>query len=122
MYYDKDDAIFCQLSEHYHSSPASSSSESSESATNQKEIYFNVGMSTMSLNESLARAGCESDERSSSCPPRMELETKYDLKSPCEGNRFSLRLEPFLQTGAVQTGEETTHGLVRINSFNHRVL
>ncbi|KAM3726017.1 NAD-dependent protein [Dirofilaria immitis] len=52
MYYDKDDDIFRQLSEHYHSSPASSSSESGESRRNLEEIYCNIGIRTMSLEES----------------------------------------------------------------------
>ncbi|VDM15052.1 unnamed protein product [Wuchereria bancrofti] len=121
MYYDKDDDIFRQLSEHYHSSAASSSSNSGESVTNQEEIYCNVGVRTMSLEESSpARAG--SDERSSSCPPKMDLETKYSAESSCAGNRLSVRLEPFLQTITVQTGEETTHGLVRTSASNHLLL
>ncbi|VDK70081.1 unnamed protein product [Onchocerca ochengi] len=124
MYYDKDDDIFRQLSEHYHSSPASSSSESDESETNQEEIYCNIGVRTMSLEESSlhTRADSESDERSSSCPPRMDLETKYSTESSCTGNRLSARLEPFLKTITVQTEEETTHGLIRTNSCNHLVL
>lgn len=125
MYYDKDDDIFRQLSEHYHSSPASSSSESGESETNQEEIYCNIGVRTMSLEESSlpVRAGSESDERSSSCPPRMDLETKYNAESSCAGNKLSMRLEPLLQTITVQTGEEKLqtekHGLIRTNSSNH---
>uniref|UniRef100_A0A0R3RN39 Segmentation protein cap'n'collar n=1 Tax=Elaeophora elaphi TaxID=1147741 RepID=A0A0R3RN39_9BILA len=121
MYYDKDDDIFRQLSEHYHSSPASSSSESGESEINQEEIYCNIGVRTMSLEEaSLSlRTSSESDERSSSCPPRMDLETKCDAESSCAGNRLSMRLEPFLQTITVETGEETTHGLIRTSSSNH---
>nr|CRZ23903.1 BMA-SIR-2.1 [Brugia malayi] len=123
IYYDKDDDIFRQLPEHYHSSAASSSSDSGESVTNQEEIYCNVGVRTMSLEESSpARAGSESDERSSSCPPKMDLETKYSAESSCAGNRLSVRLEPFLQTITVQTREETTHGLVRTSTSNHLLL
>ncbi|KAK6110669.1 Sir2 family protein [Brugia pahangi] len=123
MYYDKDDDIFRQLSEHYHSSAASSSSDSGESVTNQEEIYCNVGVRTMSLEESSpARAGSESDERSSSCPPKIDLETKYSAESSCAGNRLSVRLEPFLQTITVQTREETTHGLIRTSTSNHLLL
>ncbi|EJD73785.1 Sirt1 protein [Loa loa] len=122
MYYDKDDDIFRQLSEHYHSSPASSSSESGESATNQEEIYCNIGVRTMSLEESSIRAGSESDERSSSCPPRMDLETKHDAENSYAGNKLSVRLKPFLQAIAVPVGEETKHGLVRTSSSNHLVL
>lgn len=124
MYYDKDDDVFRQLSEHYHSSPASSSSESGESEANQEEIYCNIGVRTMSLEESSlsVRARSESDERSSSCPPRMNLETTYDTEGSCTGNRLSIRLEPFLQTITVQTGEEGTHGLIRTSSSNHLFL
>uniref|UniRef100_A0A915PBI8 NAD-dependent protein deacetylase sir-2.1 n=1 Tax=Setaria digitata TaxID=48799 RepID=A0A915PBI8_9BILA len=111
MYYDKDDDIFRQLSEHYHSSPASSSSESGESETNQEEFYCNIGVRTMSLEESSlpVRTRSESDERSSSCPPRMDLETKYDTGSLCAGNRLSARLQPFLQTITVKTKKGTAH-------------
>ncbi|CAG9539951.1 unnamed protein product [Cercopithifilaria johnstoni] len=124
MYYDKDDDVFRQLSEHYHSSPASSSSESGESETNQEEIYCNIGVRTMSLEESSlpVRSASESDERSSSCPPRMNLETICGTEGSCSGNRLSVRLEPFLRTITVQTGEETTHGLIRTNSSNHLFL
>ncbi|MCP9265897.1 NAD-dependent deacetylase sirtuin-1 [Dirofilaria immitis] len=121
MYYDKDDDIFRQLSEHYHSSPASSSSESGESRRNLEEIYCNIGIRTMSLEESSlhVRAGNESDERSSSCPPRMDLGTKYGIGNSCTGNRLSARLEPFFKTITMQTGEETTHslGFAPINAF-----
>lgn len=120
MYYDKDDDIFRQLSEHYHSSPTSSSSESEESETNQDEIYCNVGVRTMSLEESSLsiKTGSDSDERSSSCPPRMNL----DADSSYAGNRLSVRFEPFLQTITVQAGDETTHNLIRTNSSNHLFL
>ncbi|KAL3982369.1 Sir2 family protein [Acanthocheilonema viteae] len=123
MYYDKDDDIFRQLSEHYHSSPASSSSESEESETNQEEVYCNFGVRTMSLEEALpVRSSSENDERSSSCPPRMNLEDKYNAESSCAGNRLSVRLEPYLQTITVQTGEDATHDLIRTSSSNHLFL
>ncbi|VDK81416.1 unnamed protein product [Litomosoides sigmodontis] len=120
MYYDKDDDIFRQLSEHYHGSATSSSSESEGSDTNQDEIYCNVGVRTMSLEESSLsiRNGSDSDERSSSCPPRMNL----DADSSCAGNRLSVRFGPFLQTITVQAGDETTHNLIRTNSSNHLFL
>ncbi|VDM96738.1 unnamed protein product [Thelazia callipaeda] len=99
MYYDKDSDSFHQLSDHYHSSPASSYSESEEN----EDAVCDIGVRTLSLEESSIHVE-ECSERCVSCPPALNLETDCETIS---GN-----LKPLFPANGSEE-EDSTHELFK---------